>query len=273
MHVSVFYENFIDGVSPAGLSEREALIRLRDAGMDRIYIGYDSFAPRERELTALFNDLDLPVEGFHKWLDLPRQPDDDTYVSVIDAAARAGARSVLFVPGIYRDDAGCSRDIQRDRMISGMRRAVAYGRTKGISVCAEDLDSADSPFCTADGFRSFLDSVPGLGCCFDTGNLVTYDEDELAAFRSLSDRVSLLHIKDRTDKPVYDSDSPYIKADGGPAYPCACGRGDIRIKEIMTGLKKAGYDGTLVAEMFGIGREHAFEAAEESVKYLALAVR
>ena len=96
----------------------------------------------------------------------------------------------------------------------------------------------------------FADNVPGLKICFDTGNFMYADVDERDAFIRLRDRISHLHLKDRTLSGM-PGETPKVSVTGVNMFSAPVGSGILHIREILEELKAMGYDGTLGVEHFG----------------------
>lgn len=121
------------------------------------------------------------------------------------------------------------------------------------------------PYCRIDGVSEFLANVPGLQFSFDTGNFVMYHEDEVEAFELFKDKICTVHLKDRghgKEQPVV------ICADGEKVCTVPVGDGFIHIKEILLNLKQLGYDGGLIAEMYGHAAENMYDGIRKSVKWI-----
>ena len=128
----------------------------------------------------------------------------------------------------------------------------------------EDLDRPDSPYNSVNGLKMFLDRVPGLMCCFDTGNFIMRREDEAEAFRQFRGRIGALHLKDRRLTAENADDEGIRIPDGTVFYPAPVGKGTIRIAEI---LSMAG-DWPLIVEMYGYSPSRILEGIRESIGWI-----
>ena len=149
-----------------------------------------------------------------------------------------------------------------------MCRAVEYGKSKGMPILMEDFDGLLSPHNSIAGLQYFMDRVDGLECAFDTGNFIIFHEDELAAFDLFAPRIRTLHLKDRCTAPRHAGDSPLRCADGSTAYVCAVGSGDIRMAQILDRLKKMGYPGNVIAELYCVDPREVLEDLVQSIRWL-----
>lgn len=250
MNTAIFYENFMEGIQKDGLSERETLAELKAMGLNKVYMSLQTLTERESELLALLGELDLGIEGLFWFFDFGHHPEDMHWKDLIDAVVRIGAKSALIVPGML-PEADLSRwEECLENMAAALARAVAYGKEKHVDVVMEDFDSLDAPYCSVAGLRWFMDQVDGLGCCFDTGNFIMFDEDELEAFDIFKDKIALVHLKDRARQPFSPEDKPKACKDGHNVYASPVGQGYIRMEAVLERLRAMGYAGTVVIENF-----------------------
>ena len=265
MKISVFYENLLDSVRATGLQAEEALGRLREAGIDGIYLNAESWERDRDFLRETLAKQNLCVTGMHAFCDFPAEPDTTRYRRIIDLAVESGADNLLLIPGML-STGNTRRDL--DHILEGTRKAVAYGQTMGMPVLMEDFDGLQSPYNCMAGLKYFLDSVEGLGCAFDTGNFAAFHEDELSAFDLFADKIQTVHLKDRSRTPQHEGNSPFICADGNPVYACAVGSGYIRIAEILQRLQARNYQGNLIVELYACDPHYFMEDALNSLEWL-----
>lgn len=268
MHVAAFLENIMEGAKAKEISLKEALQKMQEAGLDKIYVGKKSIDQMGESLFELFEELNLPVEGLHGWFDFGHHPEDESYKQFIDCAVKCGASNVLFVPGLINRDEADQYEQQKQNMKTALIKAVAYGEEKGIAVSMENLDGVLAPYCSVEGLNWFMQEVKGLQCSFDTGNFVIYHEDELKALEVFRDKICTLHVKDRSRTRLHEKDGVCTCADGVEVYPSPVGYGFMQIKEILNRLKETGYEGGVIAEMYGCQRDYALEGMIKSVQWL-----
>ena len=265
MKIAVFYENIHDGALASGQRTEDALAALRDAGMEMIYLNPDSWKRDRRELSRTLEKLNLGVEGMHSFCDFAQDPETEQYKELIDLAGEAGAGNLLLIPGMF-STGNTRRDL--DSMVSGMRKAAAYGLEKGLPVLMEDFDGPLAPYNCIAGLQYFFDRVEGLGCAFDTGNFVTFREDELEAFDLFADRIRTVHLKDRSLSRRHAGDTPYRCADGGEVFACRTGTGYIRMAEILKRLKEMNYNGNVIVELYACDPAYVLPEAADSVRWV-----
>ncbi len=250
MKIAVFYENIMEGVTKEGLEEEKVLEELAGLGMELVYISYEALKERKDFLLPLFSKLGLKVEGLHWAFDFGQSPEAESYRKAVDLAKEAGAGSLLIVPGMISEEKKGDRERIRNNMKTALSKAVRYGEERGIAVCMEDYDSMEAPYHCVEELEWFLEQVSGLRCCFDAGNFVVCHEDELEAFHRLRSRICTLHLKDRAMTKGNPGDGQVVCADGAVMYPAPVGGGCMKIAEILQELKKDGYAGNVVVELF-----------------------
>ena len=265
MKIAAFYENIYDGAQALGKSMEATLSSLKEEGMERLYISIDSWKRDGHALKSILHKLDMELEGMHGFCDFSGSPATAQYREMIDLAADCGAKHLLFVPGML-STGNTLRDLQS--ITEGMRRAVDYGKSKGMPILMEDFDGLLAPYNSIAGLQYFMDRVDGLECAFDTGNFIIFHEDELAAFDLFASRIRTLHLKDRCAAPRHPGDSPLRCADGSLAYVCAVGSGDIRMAQILDRLKKMGYPGNVIAELYCVDPREVLGDLVQSIRWL-----
>ncbi len=223
MKTAAFYENIRTGAVHDGISMPEAVSALRGSGLEGIYVSYDSTVQYADELAETVRTTGVEITGLHAWIHFSREGTEAR--RVIEQAARLGTNHVLIVPVCDGNDL--------ETLLAGMRDAVSYGKSRNVQVYMEDLDQADSLYNSVEGLQVFMDRIPDLGCCFDTGNWIMRQEDEVEAFRHFRGRTGALHLKDRAMTPENPEDAGKEILDGTCRYPVPVGRGYIRTGEIL----------------------------------------
>lgn len=265
MKIAVFYENIYDGVQATGQDMENVLARLKNAGMDMLYISADSWRRDRQDLKRQMENVGLTMEGMHAFCDFPKNPHTEAYKELIDLAADSGANNFLIVPG-FLSTGNSVRDL--DSIAEGVGKTAAYGKTVGMPVLMEDFDGLTAPYNCMAGLKYFLDAVPDLGCAFDTGNFIMFREDVLSAFDLFADKIQTLHLKDRTSARRHENDTPLTCADGTQTFACAPGSGDVPLEEILKRLKARHYPGNVIAELYCCDPHHVLEDLEWSVRWL-----
>lgn len=257
MPIAAFYENIRTGALEKGISMTEAASRLRESGMDGIYICLDSVREYPDEIEEVIRTTGVCVTGLHAWIDFGRNPEG--YQELVDAAVRLKTDHVLIVPTCEGEEEPLPI------LLCGMRKAVLYGKDRGIRVFMEDLDQKDSLYNSLGGLQMFLSGVPGLFCCFDTGNFIMHQEDELEAAKLLRDFIFAMHLKDRTIVPENPDDIGKKILDGTLRYPVPVGSGYIKIREILNLV----YDVPVIVELYDYSPSQMLEGIRRSVEWVS----
>lgn len=230
----------------------EAVKSLCESGLKGLYVSYESTVQFSDELDEVLRETGIGITGLHSWIDFSRN--ENGYKDLVEQAVRLGTDHVLIVPV-------CSgQDIEN--LIEGMIDAVEYGAARGVQVYMEDLDQADSPYNNLAGLKLFLERIPGLLCCFDTGNLIMHQEDEVDGFRQLQNRIRALHLKDRAIRPQNPDDIGKQILNGSCRYPAPVGSGYIRIREILemaVGLP-------MIVELYDYSPSHMLDGIRSSIE-------
>ena len=266
MRISAFMENIGQAARDTGVPLQELLGKLKQAGLESLYINYSwSLKAREEMIQKLVSYIGLPVEGLWDVIPFNMMSDEEAekaYTELIDCAVRVGAKHLLITPGIFHDkESGekttreevAAREPEIRRMIEGVRKAKAYGDSKGVAVTLEDYDVFASPIVFPEVLRRFFEEIPGLQCSFDTGNFVPCDADVMEEFEYYKDRIATVHLKDRVegDDRRGVEKTPFISESGRMYYPAVVGSGDMHIPEIVDALTAQRYDGAGIIELFG----------------------
>ena len=143
MKIAVFYENIFDGARAAGRQMKDVLAELHDAGTELLYLSPDSWKRDRKELSVIMERLGLRIEGMFGSCDFPSDPENSGYREMLDLAAEAEAGNFLIIPGMLTGG-NTQRDLER--MVTGTRKAVEYGRSRNIPVLMEDFDGLLSPY-------------------------------------------------------------------------------------------------------------------------------
>lgn len=269
MKIACFYDNVLQGARAAGISPEQALRELAACGLELVYVGgwhleSNAFHTLKERMAA----SGLGLEGMFAVCDFASDPADQSYCKLIDVTKELGGTNVLLIPGMIPASQEQDRQQLLDNMTAGLKKAVAYGKEKGIAVSMEDFDGMDAPYCTVAGLRYFMDAVSGLQCSFDTGNFVMYDEDELEAFEHFRDRLCTVHLKDRARAPQFADDAFKLCAGGQRAYTPIVGSGYIHMAEILQKLKQQNYPGNVIVELFDHSLEHMLESLKRSIQWV-----
>lgn len=264
MRISVFFDHVREAAEQTGRALPDILSQVRDFGITALECSLESLTEDISGRKALFSQCDVQVSCIYGMYDFANTDDVSLAYPLIDTAAFFGADKVLIVPGFTQlqgeDERKATRTVgtpAMKRMAEVLNKLCAYAEDRHITVTMEDFDDAHAPFASEVQLAWFLEQVPALGICFDTGNFLYADVDELEAFEVLKQRIRHVHCKDRS-LIVHEQETPKLTVTGEALYASPVGAGCIRMKEIISRLKDMGYDDTLAIEHFGASDQLAF---------------
>ena len=170
----------------------------------------------------------------------------------IEAARELGAGGILIVPGGMNDT--LSLDATRKNCIDFLRSQREYIEKSGIFVGVENVWNGF--FLSPYDMASFIDEVdsPLVGAYLDVGNMLAFSTPEYW-IEVLGERIGKVHVKDYKRNGGLNS--------GGNGVDITCGSADW--KKIIPALRKAGYDGYLVGEVFKSDPDMEWDAYYEKV--------
>ena len=172
--------------------------------------------------------------------------------AAFDLAKELNASCLMVVPGSnsQEEQEYCkkhSRDDLQQIAIDAYRTAVSIGEEYGIQVGFENTPHEEKPLASPEECAYLLESVPGLGFIFDTGNFKIADNecDELNAYELLKNYIIRVHLKD-----VVVGDFPYGEKcrNGKRIVPVLTGSGVIPVQLIIEALKRDSFNGVLAVE-------------------------
>lgn len=273
MRLSVFYEHIFEAAQQSGISVEDALKHAKSCGIDLLECDLWRLSERESQ-RALFARCGVGVSCIYAQLDfLHDSPEasERKCRELLSTAQYFGAKNVLCIPGFYEADR--DREAQTELFVSGILRMCEIAKEYGVAVTIEDYDDKDSPCCKMNDIRYLLDNCEGLRYTFDTGNFRYCLEDAEEAYQLLKDKVSHVHLKDRSyDAARANSDDTNGKADLSSAvmYPAEVCEGVIGIDKLIKQLMEDGYDDVLAIEHFGAADQLSYmkKSAENVLRVL-----
>lgn len=255
MKLAVFLDHLYDAARQERMSLDDVLARVRLMGYEGLEVTHDP----EMDAYALanrFTHAGYFVSTLCVRIDFANHPKDlSLALSALDQCCALGATRYLAIPGMIDLKDSQHAHTQRENMVEGLNHLCEETKKRGVTVVMEDFDGAAAPYATAQGVRFFLDRVPDLQSAFDTGNFAFSDEDELAAFDLLRDRIAHVHLKDRALYTANPIEQPLVTVKGRHLYACPFGQGIIHGEEILRRLTAQRYDGVLTVEHYGSPRQ------------------
>ena len=141
-----------------------------------------------------------------------------------------------------------------DEVIKRVKELAGMAESGGITLVHENCSGWAG--LTAENTLEMLEKVnsPALKLVYDTGNVIFHAQEPWDFYSKIRDHIVYVHIKDG------------VKKDGEPEA-VYCGEGDARVKEVLTDLKKRGYDGGLSIEPHIAAKVHKGEQADSDAGY------
>jgi len=161
---------------------------------------------------------------------------------------------------------GMSNAEGRKLLAESLARAAERAEGSGVTLTIEDFGVYPAFTCSAAHVAEVLDAAahPDLRVTFDNGNFLYADEQPVAAYPRLRDRVLHVHIKDFTlaSEPVAGA----LQSLAGRQWVGApIGRGEAQVSECLSLLRADGYEGWLSLE---VGCEPPLEDAVRGAAFL-----
>jgi len=165
----------------------------------------------------------------------------------LHVASWLGVDALLVVPGTLapldeETDEHVPYDVAMDRIRIGITRCIPTAEEVGVTLGIENV--WNRLLLSPVEMRDFIDSFdcPRVGSYLDVGNMILfgYAEDWI---RILRERICAVHFKD------------FKRSVGTLQGFCDLLEGDVNYPAVMEALRDVGYDGSAVAEFFGLDAE------------------
>jgi 2-keto-myo-inositol isomerase len=163
---------------------------------------------------------------------LDRETLEAELVERLEICRALGAAYLLVVPPRAP---GVPSEAAMDPMREGLTQARDRAAAAGLRVAFEFLGFADCPI----GSPDLAAEVPGAGLVLDSCHWHASGSGTLDAFPV--DRLAMVHLNDAPDK------QPRLIEDADRVLP---GRGVIRLRDLIAGLRARGYEGPWSLETF-----------------------
>jgi sugar phosphate isomerase/epimerase len=175
----------------------------------------------------------------------------------VDTAVILGTRYVRVFGGDVKPDVPFADGYSW--IVQGLRAGAAYAEEHGVTLVLENAGLYTGRAEMASKVIAEVNS-PSLRANADTGNFLLAGQDPVEAVRDLAPLTAYVHLKDlrplRADESLPET---YTAVDGSRFTGTANGTGVIPMREILSTLDNAGYDGWLTIEYEGPG-----DAVQES---------
>lgn len=221
--IATFDFQLFDIMRQEKISIDEACMRLKTFGYTHIEVGFPTLT--EENLTAyrkagflvsnIFYGIrfDQAEEAIKKELD-----------SLILRAAEVNAPFIMPLPQHEPEDLTFVWKILQSR--------APLAEEHNVTMILEDFDFPEQSYRSIAGVKAYLDNVPAMRCCFDTGNFQEKGDTMADGWNQLGTRIVHIHLKDRKD---------------GRA-PTPVGTGTLGLLTFVQARLADGYDGIFALE-------------------------
>ncbi|MDD2647617.1 MAG: sugar phosphate isomerase/epimerase [Eubacteriales bacterium] len=263
MKLSVFFHHIMEGAKQRGITLAEALEYAHECGIDYVEADLRELQEIGDGAYPLISGSGLKLGAVNGFFDFAHKDETAGIIRFLDTAADFGAKLAMAIPGFI--ECGEDKNAAREKMAEALRFCVNEARARSLRLVLEDFDSDKALYGSIEDLKWFMDSVPDLGCAFDTGNFIYHADDALKAYDVFRGNIAHVHLKDRAEDARYGA-SPLRCVDGRVLYPAYVGSGIIPIAKILDRLFEDGYDGICAIEHFGAADQ--LEAMRVSAEWL-----
>lgn len=228
---------FTNIIAPDGMDQKSAAERIRDAA-DKSGIEINAYTISANLYQDTDEKSDAEVERLKGQLDIAKI-----------LGAKVMRHDVCYKLGTE----GTSRsfDLMLPTIAGNARRVTEYAETLGIKTCTENHG-----YIAQDSYRveKLFNAVAhdNYGLLVDVGNFLCVDEDPITAVSRVAPYAFHAHVKDfKFSKTPFEKGGLMTR---GANYliGCTVGDGIVPVKQCLSILKRAGYDGYVSLEYEGI---------------------
>ncbi len=230
---------FVDILPHDGSSREEYAQKLREE-CDRVELAISNYTVAADFLHGSDGDLDAEVERVKKEIDI---------AAILGAAGVRHDATWGFAPGEYQ-----SFESVLPRLAEGCRRVTEYAQTKGIRTMVENHGF----FCQdSDRVEKLAQAVnhPNFGLLCDMGNFLCVDEDPVHAISRTAPYAFYAHAKDflvKSGSGPNPGKGFFSTRGGNYLRGTIIGHGAVPVRQCLSILKSAGYDGAVAIEFEGM---------------------
>ncbi len=230
---------FVDILPHDGSSREEYAQKLREE-CARVGLAISNYTVTADFLHGSNGDLDAEVERVKKEIDI---------AAILGATGVRHDATWGFAPGEYQSFASVL-----PRLAEGCRRVTEYAQTKGIRTMVENHGF----FCQdSDRVEKLVQAVnhSNFGLLCDMGNFLCVDEDPVHAISRTAPYAFYAHAKDflvKSGSGPNPGKGFFSTRGGNYLRGTIIGHGAVPVRQCLSILKTAGYDGTVAIEFEGM---------------------
>ena len=263
MKKSIFYEHIIEAAKQENTAISEIVqyvASLGYSGCDVPWTAAEDFC----QIYDILQESGIKIASVHRFWDIFAPLDTADAEQFFKTLADRGCFMAMIIPSRAENKPYTEEDFST--VCEALRQLCDMAKNYGVTVTVEDFDSNDIIINNTAALKKAFDAVPDLYHSFDTGNYAFFHESEIEAFALFKDRIKSVHLKDRAFAPPTSDAVPQILSDGTTSYPCAVGKGDLKIRECLSLLAQISYDGYFSVEHFGHPKMK--DAMRDSARFL-----
>ena len=230
------------------ISLSEACAVVRSFGYTHMEVGFCTLTD---DALAAYRKNGLAISNIFTWFSCndPAEKICAALDALILKAAEAGSPFVMPLP---EDEEG-----NLDMIWQILQSRADLAASHGVTMILEDFDYAKRTYNNIAGVRAYLDHVPALKCCFDTGNFISAGETLDDAWSQLKTDTVHFHLKDRKRAP------------DGSLLSTPVGTGDLGLLDFVRARLDEGFSGILALEQSPMeNQREASRISIENVKKL-----
>lgn len=269
MKISVSSYSFSSLMDNKQLTQLDCIEKAKEMGFDGIefvdILPHDGSSKEEyaKKLRLECEKHDLAIVSYTFGADFLTGSDGDAEAEIERVKKQIDLAEILGAP-LVRHDATrgyaqtapkyCGFDTALPRLADACRRVTEYAQTKGIRTTVENHG-----FFCQDSLRAekLVNAVAheNFGLLCDIGNFACVDENSVHAVSRIAPYAFLAHAKDFHIKSGMEADpgKGFFRSRGGNYLRGAIiGHGNIPVKQCLSVLKNAGYDGYISIEFEGM---------------------
>lgn len=266
MKISVSSYSFSQALRAGKITLIECVAKAKEMGFDGIEfidLPGDTLDAQKTMAAALRAEADrvgIEINAYTIGANLYRDTQEESDAEVqrlcgqLEVAKILGA-SVMRHDVCYRlGKTGNSRsfDLMLPTIAANARRVTEYAQTLGIRTCTENhgFIAQDS-----DRVERLFNAVnhDNYGLLVDMGNFICADENPITAVSRVAPYAIHVHAKDMMVRNVPTGHCRSMTRGGNYFCGTVIGEGDVPVKQCLTILKRAGYDGYVSIEFEGCG--------------------
>ena len=248
MKIGIFLDHLKDASAQTGMPLEMVAKEAFTAGIEFIHVNGEFWMENEERIDKLLQNTGLSIGSADLMCQLTQGKDVEKAERLIRFMSKKGVEQLLLIPGFVHE--AQSRKAAMEQSAQHLKHLLYLARSLHVQCSLEDYDNQAAPFGTWQELKWYVERLPELGICFDTGNFAFFGQDAVEAYEQLEPYVCFVHAKDRKYEGRLGEEG--LKAvDGKLLYPSATGLGEMPIQEIIMRLKTKRYAGGILIEHFG----------------------